>query len=611
MSALGGIYAWVIESLGSNTNINDFGTPVSYLTAAIVSLLVNGPNYQLFLPSPTLPQFLGTASLSSPTPWGTRNVTNTNPYVDIPNTGVTRHYDFTISRGVIAPDGISKPAILVNGQYPGPTIEANWGDYVQVTVHNQISGPAEGTTMHWHGTRQKGTPWFDGTPGISQCPIAPGSSLNYTFQADMYGTSWYHSHYSAQYLGGLYGPMVVYGPSSKPYDIDLGPILIHDYYHADYFKLIQNSVGNNTLTALYTPSDNTLIHGTKYVCDTANPSPSCSPSTSLAKFQFTTGKTHRLRLINPSSEASPILFSIDNHTMTVIANDYTPLVPYDTTVVSLSAGQRTDVLVKATADPSGTFWMRARQPVLCNFALQPFGLAAIYYDKGDTTSIPVSLPQAAFMVPQLGTCKNDPLSTTVPAYPIAADLKPDATVTITGAITVNSTGHTLYTMNGVPFRSDFNSPLLTTASTSRNTFPPSPGSNVYDFGNNDTVRIIFYNNLTFAHPMHLHGYTMSILSEGVGTWDGTITNPSNPQRRDTQMVQAGGYMVAQIQADNPGVWPFHCHIAWHLSAGMHANLITQQASISRSAVSSQLSATCKAWNAYSSGNTVDEIDSGI
>lgn len=46
----------------------------------------------------------------------------------------------------------------------------------------------------------------------------------------------------------------------------------------------------------------------------------------LGKFNFTTGKTHRLRLINPSSSGSPILFSIDNHTMTVIANDFVPLV---------------------------------------------------------------------------------------------------------------------------------------------------------------------------------------------------------------------------------------------------------------------------------------------
>ena len=66
--------------------------------------------------------------------------------------------------------------------------------------------------------------------------------------------------------------------------------------------------------------------------------------------------------------------------------------------------------------------------------------------------------------------------------------------------------------------------------------------------------------------MHLHGHNMYILHEGDGFWDGkSITNPQNPQRRDVQMLRPGGHIVAQYDADNPGVWPFHCHIAWHLS----------------------------------------------
>ena len=67
---------------------------------------------------------------------------------------------------------------------------------------------------------------------------------------------------------------------------------------------------------------------------------------------------------------------------------------------------------------------------------------------------------------------------------------------------------------------------------------------------------------------------MYILSEGLGEWDGTtVTNAANPQRRDVQMLQPGGYLVVQIDADNPGVWPFHCHIAWHVSGGLYVNLM--------------------------------------
>jgi FtsP/CotA-like multicopper oxidase with cupredoxin domain len=66
--------------------------------------------------------------------------------------------------------------------------------------------------------------------------------------------------------------------------------------------------------------------------------------------------------------------------------------------------------------------------------------------------------------------------------------------------------------------------------------------------------------------MHLHGHNMYILHEGPGFYGGQpFVNPSNPQRRDVQMLRPNGHIVVQYDADNPGVWPFHCHIAWHLS----------------------------------------------
>jgi hypothetical protein len=102
---------------------------------------------------------------------------------------------------------IQYSVLFVNGQFPGPLVQANWGDTIQVTVRNKLTGLAEGTSIHWHGMLQKGTPWADGVPGVSQCPIAPGSTFTYKFkvfkiysprkspdvlltlpQADQYGT---------------------------------------------------------------------------------------------------------------------------------------------------------------------------------------------------------------------------------------------------------------------------------------------------------------------------------------------------------------------------------------------------------------------------------------
>jgi FtsP/CotA-like multicopper oxidase with cupredoxin domain len=109
-----------------------------------------------------------------------------------------------------------------------------------VTVHNAITGPEEGTALHWHGILQKATPWMDGVPSVQQCPIAPGASFTYSFTADLYGSSWYHSHYSAQYAAGILGPMIIHGPGHAPYDIDLGPVILSGNYYSLIFETVSN-----------------------------------------------------------------------------------------------------------------------------------------------------------------------------------------------------------------------------------------------------------------------------------------------------------------------------------------------------------------------------------
>jgi hypothetical protein len=220
----------------------------------------------------------------------------------MPDTGVTRHFDFDIAYGTHAPDGVTRNGILINGQFPGPLIEANWGDYIEVTVTNSLpltsGNHGEPTSLHWHGLLQSETPFFDGVPSVQQCPIIPGKSLTYKFRADQFGTSWYHSHYSAQYAGGAFGPIVIHGPATACYDEDIGPITLSDLYHKDYFTML-TEVMNNTIPL----SNNALINGkNNYPC--SDTTLECTPNAGVSKFKFTPGKKYRLRLINTSSEVS-------------------------------------------------------------------------------------------------------------------------------------------------------------------------------------------------------------------------------------------------------------------------------------------------------------------
>ena len=206
-------------------------------------------------------------------------------------------------------------------------------------MHNQISNPAEGTTLHWHGLLQSQTQWEDGVPAVSECPIAPGATHTYSFKASLYGSTWYHSHYSGQYAGGLWGPLIVHGPKNVAYDIDVGPVTLSDYYHRDYFSILEDVMGND-LTKVRPASDNNLINGKmNFDCSNVTNGVPCTNNAGLAKFKFTAGKKHRLRLINTSGAAIQ-KFSIDNHTMTVMANDFVPVQPYTTNVVTLAVSSQ-------------------------------------------------------------------------------------------------------------------------------------------------------------------------------------------------------------------------------------------------------------------------------
>ena len=213
-------------------------------------------------------------------------------------------------------------------------IEANWGDTIQVTVNSKIENPEEGTTLHWHGLMQQNSQWEDGVPAVSQCPIAPGGSFTYSFRATPHGSTWYHSHYSSQYAGGLWGPLVIYGPETSSHDIDVGPVLLTDYFHRDYFDIVQDIEGTD-LSKARPASDNNLINGKmNFDCSSNTLGGTCVDNAGLSKFNFTSGKSHRLRLVNAGVQGIQ-KFSIDNHTMTVIANDFIQVNPYNVTVVTL------------------------------------------------------------------------------------------------------------------------------------------------------------------------------------------------------------------------------------------------------------------------------------
>ncbi|KAI2482158.1 SufI multicopper oxidase [Pyrenophora tritici-repentis] len=529
----------------------------------------------------------------------------------MPDTGVTRTYHLHVAYQTIAPDGVTRNGLTINGQFPGPLVEANWGDWILWRVTNDLTD--EGTTLHAHGLLQMETPWYDGVPAVGQCPVTPnGGYYEMLFRADRYGTSWYHSHYSAQYSGGAHGPLVIHGPKHEEYDIDVGPIIVEDWFHADYYTLV-----NATMNGRISPSNNNLINGRmNYPCDeTSLP---CTPNAGISKFKFESGKKHLLRLINAGAEGNQ-KFSIDGHMLKVIALDFIPVEPYMTNVVTLAIGQRTDVIVEAIGNPGDTFWMRSQlaQGFRCTLTdgISPNALAAVYYEDADTEAIPESTSDVT--QEQLEQCKNDPITLGIPLCQIPVE-EPEHVERVDMRFQSNGS-HFVWFMNNSPYRGDYNAPILLKAKLGETDFKPE--WNVYEFPNAEHVRIVLVNHAMIGgHPMHLHGHDFHVLAEGHGEWDGVVTNSGNTIRRDTHLmanarlvdnVPEPSYMVIQYVQNNPGVWPLHCHLAWHVSGGLFMQILENTDEIKKQDFGAEQFDLCDTWDAYSAVNILNQIDSGL
>ena len=139
-------------------------------------------------------------------------------------------------------------------------------------------------------------------------------------------------------------------------------------------------------------------------------------------------------------------------------------------------------------------------------ASQPLALAVIYYHNAKRNSAPGN-----YSIAQIDTtppCLNDPLSESVPTYPIAA-ANASTVVTMNVAVAVNATGHIVWTINDSAFVADWNNPILLLAKAGNISYPAADADwNVYNLGTNTTVRIVVNNLSPTSHPWHLHGHEM-------------------------------------------------------------------------------------------------------
>ncbi|KAJ5652889.1 extracellular dihydrogeodin oxidase/laccase [Penicillium longicatenatum] len=526
-------------------------------------------------------------SASNRTCWKDGFDISTNYYDNVPDTGVVREYWFNIENTTAAPDGVELPAQLINGSFPGPTIIADWGDTVVIHVTNALQ--ANGSGLHFHGIRQNHTNQMDGVPSLTQCPIAPGDSYTYRWRAVEYGTGWYHSHFYVQAWDGVFGGVLINGPATANYDVDLGHVFLNDWYHQTADQLVLQAATGGPPTA-----PNGLINGTNVWGELG----------SRWETGFTPGTRYRIRVVNAAADQH-FRFMIDDHELEVIANDFVPIVPFTTNQLSVGMGQRYDVIVTAKNASSGNFWLRAIPQEACSETDATDLVKGIIRYDNSSTADPTTTAWS-----YTDSCADEAASDLVPYLQVNASESSyyDESENVEVQVTDNAM---LWLMNGTSFDTQWEYPTLMQVAENNQTWLEKQRV-IHLPEANKWMYFVIHSPFAQDHPMHMHGHDFWVLGSGYGNFDTSMRDGLtlvNAPRRDVVMLPASGYVVIAMKTVNPGVWLMHCHIAWHTSEGFAVQLLERESEIQIN--DSILKSTCKAWSEYAITDDVVQHDSGI
>jgi FtsP/CotA-like multicopper oxidase with cupredoxin domain len=300
-----------------------------------------------------------------------------------------REYTFRVTAGVVDPLSPAyvvdnpdvqntalalKGAILVNGVFPGPLIDVFEGDIVRVNVFNRMT---ESTSIHWHGLDQPGTPYMDGVPHVTQCPIRPGTNFTYEFVATPAGTRMWHSHSPGQAEVGMLGGFVVrrhVEPHGSLYT-DERLFLLTDWHRDHRATMIRSS------------SMTSLVNGLWGDGSSGYPFP---------VINVTAGVCYRFRAVHAGGEIDGFNVRFAGHTIKIISKDGNDIVPIPgQTGFAISPGERIDFVLCAdqtpgnylvAVDPATYFYTRDAVVFLHYTSVAMPGTTAVGTHGGDGVS---------------------------------------------------------------------------------------------------------------------------------------------------------------------------------------------------------------------------------
>jgi FtsP/CotA-like multicopper oxidase with cupredoxin domain len=388
------------------------------------------------------------------------------------------------------------------------------GDIFDAIVKNTTDEP---TVLHWHGLIVPNAE--DGVPGVTQAPIPPGGQYHYHFKLNQAGTYWMHSHYQLQEQELLSAPFIILDPKEKKPQQDI-TVFLSDFSKTQPKQILadlKKGMNHGDMSSM-DMGDMTDLNDVQYDALLTNYRTLKNPEI----VQVKPGDVVRLRFI-AGSAMSNFLIQLGPLEGMAIAVDGQNIIPFKMKTFELAAAQRLDVLVKI---PKGI----GAYPILAQGEGTNLQTGLILATQGAT--IP-KLKETADSEAKAFTYDQEfRLQTRSPLV-----LKrPDK------VLTVDLEGDMMkydWTLNGKAW----------------------PKGKPLQVNNHDRVEMIFNNKSDMAHPMHLHGHFFEVKQiNGRNIQNGAI--------HDTILVLPHSTVKIQFDADNPGNWPLHCHMLYHMASGM-------------------------------------------
>ncbi|GAB4094043.1 multicopper oxidase domain-containing protein [Flaviaesturariibacter terrae] len=496
--------------------------------------------------------------------------------------GRTVVYHLYVTDTIVNYTGKRRHAYAINGQLPAPTLEFTEGDTAEIWLHNKLR--KEETSLHWHGVILPNR--FDGVPSLTTKRIGPGETYRYKFRVVQNGTYWYHSHTSLQEQQGMYGMLrfkkrgAVAAPAARAPQVNLvlsewsdeNPMQTqrrlrtgNDWYAIkkgstqSYSEAIRAGRLGTKLTNEWKRMKAMDVSDDYYERFLANGRPEAGDNS------FSTGDTVLLHVVNAGASTYFWLMWAGGR-IEVVGNDGNDMAPvtvdrliiapaetYDLRVVLPAAGSYE---FRATAeDRSGasSLWLGsgARQPAAHLGRLDYFGGMKMMNDmmnldgSMNDMGMKMSLQQMdmnSVMYPELtdstSAAYNPDLATLnygLLRAPQSTALADGPTKTLHFQLTGNMNRYVWTLDNKTVNEADR---IL--------------------IRKDEKVRLILTNNSMMRHPMHLHGHDFRVLN-GHGDY-APLKNVLDILPMETDTIE--------FAANQEGSWFFHCHILFHMMAGM-------------------------------------------